>query len=698
MRHQNAALVAQSQNNATNILIRSQPLRVLFVQEARFNNQPVTKFVATNILPTGTADIGVRPGDNVKIEFIDDIGGGTQALQTQTGITFTINSSAVTIQNHSFSSNNPLYPNSLLNLAFSAPNMDSQMTVGGFYSFSFNSTFSTGIPNNFLVLKNLQISTFEGLTKGIKLYTCVFQSAAKAEDLQIPLGQDLVVGRLAYIYPYLSAPVPPRRVTENNVVVGFARDTTNQTTNLYLSSPLLSTITAIGTARNEIPLSQNYDLLGDMTIAKYDSFISRGIDTLTVDGTTTYDVVYHERVGEDPSVYLTVSNPPTLEQTVVMRRQISYDLLGIPLNITSINIISSTTITYEFVTPYVMPRDTSVYNLAFVIDYPYSVTWKVESLSNRSITLTVADTRLQGRVGDILEIPYINELRTIFIIPYTSLSSVATLSLGNPTTKIVTPASLCVGTSNMISTLTVNGDASINNTLLLQDIASGKPASVTYTDGTLMLGTSAQLQISADSIRINDNLNVVNNITCKQLIQISDCNLKTNITPSDPQTDLRKLLDLKVYSYTFKNKNDPSTYKGVLAQEVEQLLPDAVKEGEYTWDTKCLVHVFHEIVSLDDQTVLPNESFQNVSRIILYSEVTDKYSVHKVKKILQAGTWEVEPLPDVNTTHLTTLIMKTLMVNYDYLFSMTMNSLKTLDGRLTVMDKELLEIKRACKN
>lgn len=683
--------------NATNILIKSQPLKVLFIEQTRFNNQPVIKVVATNLLPNGTANIDVRPGDNLKIEFIDNITSTTQsAIQTQTGITYTSNAATVTIQNYNYTSNNPLYPNSILNISFSAPTMDSQLVLGGFYSLSFGSGFNAGIPLNFLVLKDVQISTFQGLIIGTKLYSCVFQSAAKAEDLRTLMGDGQATGTTAYLYPYLTAPVPPRGVTESNVVVGFARESTNQTTNLFVSSPSISRITAVGVARNELPLSHNYDLIGDLTIPKYDSYISRGLDILTVDDTTTYDVVYHERIGEDPSVYLTVSNPPSLEQSVVMRRRISYDLLGIPLNITSINIINSTTVTYEFTTPVTLPTDKSAYNLAFVIDYPYSVSWQLKSFRNTSITLTVADSRIKNRFVDILEIPYINELRTIFIIPYTSLQSVATLFLGNSSTNVIVPKSLCVGTSNLISPLTIYGEASINNSLFVHDVSTAKPASLTYTQGNISLGISGEtpnITISNDIVNISENLNVINNITCKQLFQLSDCNLKTNISPSDPMMDFRRLLNINVYQYKFrKEKEGGNTYKGVLAQEVAKLLPDAVKEVEYFTDLFIPVHIFGEIVSLaEDEMMLPNNS-ENITRIVLYSEVTDKYFVHQVTKSLSSGTWEVDPMPDINITHLSSFVTKTLTVNYDYLFTMTMNSLKAIDKRLHSMEKELLDL------
>jgi hypothetical protein len=689
-------------NTATTVLLNKQAYKVLFVEPSRFNNQLVTKVVASKLLTTEN-DLSIRPGDSVNLEFIDDL--SVLLPQNQNGVTYRKNCTPISIQTYNFSSNSSLYPNNLLNLTFVSPGIDDQMKEGNFYSLSFNVDFKIlkDIPNNFLVLKSVINTTVAGVVKGLKQYICQFQSVTKADDLHLQLGSNLAStsNTDAFIFPYSDAPIPPRKVTESNVVVGFARDNRNDTTNIYISSQSLSSCTAVALAKNDFTINRNLDIITDINIDYYNSYVTRGIDTLKVDSGTSYDVIYHERIGDDPSVYLRVTNPPDLEQTVVMRRQITYDLLGIPLNITGINVASVSTITYTFTTPYpsYFQSNLSSYDVVFIIDYPFSATWKLQSLTQTSMTVTVADPRLTTRYTDILEIPFINEVRTIFIIPYSQLTSVATLTLGEPTTKIVTPASLCVGTSNTIATATIAGDASIVNTLMIQDFSSDFSAKFNYTNNTLSISTTAgnpQIQIAYDTVQVADNLSAAGIITCKQLVQLSDCNLKTDITASDPVSDLSNIKSLPVYNYRFKN--DATLQKGVIAQDVARLFPDAIQKGEHIWDLSsfegCPVNVLGEIVSFVNPATATIPDVE-VSKIILYSSLAETYSVHTVKNRLKPYTWSVDPIPHNNITHATAVILSSLAVNYDYLFVMTMNSIKELDNKLTKVMEELHDLKKA---
>lgn len=685
-------------NTASAILLNKQAYRVLFVEPSRFNNQSVTKVVATKLLSTET-DLSIRPGDSINLEFIDDI--NVLVSQNQNGVVFKKNCTPITIQSYQFTSNNILYSNNLLNLTFVSSAIDEQMKVGNFYSLSFNVDFKVlkDIPNNFLVLKSVQNSTVAGVVKGLKQYNCVFQSVIKADDLQNQLGSNLSTVQSSFIFPYIDAPTPPRNITESNIVVGFARDNLNDTTNLYIASPSLSACTAISLAQNEFSVNRNFDILTDVNIDYYNSYVTRGVDTLkVVDSGVTYDVIYHERIADDPAVYLRVANPPSLEQSVVMRRQITYDLLGIPLNITGITVASVSTIIYNFTSPYpsYFQGNLSAYDVVFILDYPYSATWKLQSLTPTSITVTVADPRLTAKFTDVLEIPFINELRTIFIIPYSQLTSVATLTLGEPTTKIVTPASLCVGTSNVIATATIAGDVSLINTLLLQDTSSDFPAKLTYNNNIFSIATTAglpQIQLSYDTVQVSDNITAAGNITCKQLTQLSDSNLKTDITLSDPNLDLGHITSIPIYNYRFVN--DTTYQKGVLAQDIAKMFPDAVRMGEHIWDLKCCpVHVFGNIVSFDALAQYPPIPDMNITKIVLYSSVSSNYSIHTITQCLEPLTWEVDPSPSNCTTYATAVVLSSLAVNYDYLFVTTMNSIKALDAKINTVMEELCELKK----
>jgi Chaperone of endosialidase len=74
-------------------------------------------------------------------------------------------------------------------------------------------------------------------------------------------------------------------------------------------------------------------------------------------------------------------------------------------------------------------------------------------------------------------------------------------------------------------------------------------------------------------------LDVNGGIQCIALIQTSDTRLKKGIVPI--QNSLQKITQLNGYNYYWKNENtDNSLQTGVLAQEVQKIFPNLVKEGK----------------------------------------------------------------------------------------------------------------------
>ena len=156
-------------NTATTVLLNKHAYRVLFVEPSRFNNQQVTKMVASKLLTT-ERDLSARQGDTVNFEFIDDI--NVLIPQDSNGLAFKVNCTPITIQSYSFTSNTDLYPNSILNLTFVSTAIDDEIKKGNYYSLNFDIDFKVlkNIPNNFLVLKSVQNSTANGVVKGMKQY------------------------------------------------------------------------------------------------------------------------------------------------------------------------------------------------------------------------------------------------------------------------------------------------------------------------------------------------------------------------------------------------------------------------------------------------------------------------------------------------------------------------------------------------
>lgn len=67
------------------------------------------------------------------------------------------------------------------------------------------------------------------------------------------------------------------------------------------------------------------------------------------------------------------------------------------------------------------------------------------------------------------------------------------------------------------------------------------------------------------------------NITCVSLTQTSSRKTKENIKPI---ADSEKILDLQAVSFDFKNKNHGTNKRGFIAEDVKEILPNLVTDGE----------------------------------------------------------------------------------------------------------------------
>jgi len=125
-----------------------------------------------------------------------------------------------------------------------------------------------------------------------------------------------------------------------------------------------------------------------------------------------------------------------------------------------------------------------------------------------------------------------------------------------------------IGVSNGISApeITVDDITSTNTISANQISANTINASLINADNI------ALDNIECISIRVSGGASVVGVVTCLEVSTTSDINLKTNINPlSDP---LEKVLQLNGYSFDWKENQKKSI--GVIAQELEKILPELV--------------------------------------------------------------------------------------------------------------------------
>jgi len=81
---------------------------------------------------------------------------------------------------------------------------------------------------------------------------------------------------------------------------------------------------------------------------------------------------------------------------------------------------------------------------------------------------------------------------------------------------------------------------------------------------------------SPGTLNIGDSTNFVATVTAQDFNSVSDLNLKTNIESIENALDTINKMD----GYTFNWKSDGEIGIGVIAQEVEEILPDIVKTNE----------------------------------------------------------------------------------------------------------------------
>jgi len=171
-----------------------------------------------------------------------------------------------------------------------------------------------------------------------------------------------------------------------------------------------------------------------------------------------------------------------------------------------------------------------------------------------------------------------------------------------------------VGLSNSPTSLTLNG------TYVMKDV--GQPFTTTTTDivitnanNEFKIGYPSASRVTVtngNGITLNDTVVVTKDIFSTGFNLTSDKTLKTNICTSCVHEDLAMLSKLRVCDYMFKHAVPTTTHttKGFIAQEVQEVLPGAVKDmsGIKTIDiaqlvalnTSVIQHLLHRIETLQN--------------------------------------------------------------------------------------------------
>ena len=119
------------------------------------------------------------------------------------------------------------------------------------------------------------------------------------------------------------------------------------------------------------------------------------------------------------------------------------------------------------------------------------------------------------------------------------------------------------------------------------------------------MSTFFQGRVGVNTDRPDEHLSVHGNVKVTgHLIQPSDRRIKTDFKELDPRKQLENISKLKVYQYSYDNEYAEKEGKteverndtGVIAQELKEVIPDAVKE---TGDIELSSGTIHGVLGVN---------------------------------------------------------------------------------------------------
>jgi hypothetical protein len=147
--------------------------------------------------------------------------------------------------------------------------------------------------------------------------------------------------------------------------------------------------------------------------------------------------------------------------------------------------------------------------------------------------------------------------------------------------------SLGIGTKAAFETLTVKGDMSVVESLYIKNLMNTSTFMQRYTSENEFTLNNV-VNIKGNDVYIAGNLEVKDEIISKTVFSLSDKRTKKNIRVADNESDFNKLMDLvNVYDYTFKSSIRGKRKKGVIAQEIKKIMPEAVQTTSGFIDCMC---------------------------------------------------------------------------------------------------------------
>jgi hypothetical protein len=152
-----------------------------------------------------------------------------------------------------------------------------------------------------------------------------------------------------------------------------------------------------------------------------------------------------------------------------------------------------------------------------------------------------------------------------------------------------TSGSLSVGTNIAGERLTVAGGASVVGKLLIKDalVASNNDAYFPLLFSGNIFTMGGALSCTPTQVTLLQNTTINGTIVANDFLKYSDRRIKKNINVSSGLKDYELIKRIQIKDFKFKEL--AGAQKGVIAQELEMLIPDAVKEKKGFMPSICRI-------------------------------------------------------------------------------------------------------------